>query len=221
MKSKEEWEKHYEREDPYGAGGRWLLEKSRIQDSFEAIPKGHTYEKALDLASGEGHFTSLLCNVAKKVVAVELSVNASTRAKKRLNGRNVEFIVANMSDVQFPSGSFDLICAIEAIRYCDNKEKEIDRWCNWLQPNGVLIATGPILPDYFTWNEFLNLFLKRFRKVTYVPVSSKFIFAKLANHHLLPFPEMFYDLSMQLTRRFPRYLTKHIAVVVNAADRIV
>jgi ubiquinone/menaquinone biosynthesis C-methylase UbiE len=220
MKSKEEWEKHYEQEDPFGAGSRWILERKRIFNSYNAIPKNRNYDHTLDLASGEGHFTEYLCGISKKIISVEISENASNRAKKRLAGKKVEFIISDIQEIDFPRESFDLVCAIEALCYCKDKEKEIEKWSSWLKPQGVLIATGAILSGYFTWNGFMNLFMKQFRKVTPIAVSSKFPLAKLANHHLVPFPETIYDMSMELTKQFPRHLTKHLAIVAHESDKI-
>jgi len=210
QKSADDWEAHYAKEDPYGAGGRWISERKRVYNSFLAIPN---YNAALDLCSGEGHFTSLLVNLVKSVVSVEISRNAIQRAQKKLEGKPVLFMHADVFEVDFPENPFDLVCAVECLEYARNKSKEVSKWARWLQPGGVLVATGPILPGYFTWEEFIACFESDFNVVDMRPVTTKFILAKLANRRLVPFPERVYDMSMALTRIFPKPLTKHLALV--------
>jgi SAM-dependent methyltransferase len=213
QKSPDDWEAHYAKEDPYGAGGRWISEKKRIWNSFLVIPKDRNYNAAVDLCSGEGHFTSLLADLVESVVSVEISRNAIQRAQKRLQGKPVLFRQADAFEIDFPNNSFDLVCAIECLEYAQNKPKEVSKWARWLQPGGLLVATGPILPGYFTWDEFVQYFERDFKVVDLRPVTTKFILAKLANRHLLAFPERIYDLSMALTRILPKPLTKHLALV--------
>jgi ubiquinone/menaquinone biosynthesis C-methylase UbiE len=213
LETRAEWEKQYSEEDPYGVGGRWISEQRRILNSFKAIPKGRKFDSALDLCSGEGHFTLLLTDIASSVTAIELSGNAVARARKRLVGKPVELQQADVSCVDFPPNSFDLICAVESLRYLKDKKAQVAKWSCWLRDGGILLATGPILPGYFRWDEFIGYFSEHFTILKTIPVTSKLLIAKLANRHLIPFPQEVYDLSTRLATLFPRLLTKHLAVV--------
>ncbi len=100
----------------------------------------------LDLASGEGYGSSMLAEKAKSVVGVDIS-EESVRHAKKVYGRheNLRFTVNNMTALEFPDKSFDVVVCLEAIEHiCKESQeltiKEIDRV---LRPDGLLVISNP------------------------------------------------------------------------------
>jgi SAM-dependent methyltransferase len=210
------WDKHYEREDPYGAGGWWLSERKRIFNTYLAIPRNRAYQRALDLCSGEGHFTSLLAALVPSIVSVEVSRIAMERARKRLAGKDVQFLNTSAFEVDFPEDSFDLICAVECLCYAANRPEQVSKWARWLKPAGSVVVTGALLKGYFDWNEITGLIGREFDDLELVPVTSDLILSKAANRTFMPFRDGMYDLSMKITRCFPRSCTRHLAIIARS-----
>ena len=85
-----------------------------------------------------------MINFCEKIVAVDISVRAITRAKLKLGEKTdkVLFINADIYKLEFYPNTFDLINALESLDYTDDVQSEINKWINWLRPVVILFFQG-------------------------------------------------------------------------------
>lgn len=94
---------------------------------------------ALDAGCGAGHYT---LNLAKRfrTVGVDKSEILIAKAieKSHKIGKNINFIVADISSLPFPSNSFNLITCLNVIEFVPSKKEAILELKRVLAPDGVL-----------------------------------------------------------------------------------
>jgi SAM-dependent methyltransferase len=98
--------------------------------------------RVLDLGCGAG------IPVARELAAGGFSVvgvDGSTRQIElaRINVPAAKFLLADMTNVQFPPASFDAICAFYSITHVPRNEHAalLQKIGTWLKPRGVLVAS--------------------------------------------------------------------------------
>jgi 2-polyprenyl-3-methyl-5-hydroxy-6-metoxy-1,4-benzoquinol methylase len=98
----------------------------------------------LDSCCGIGWGAFLLDAVASRVVAVDNDARVLKRAKSLWPGRNIEYVNASVLDLPLPSGTFDLVTAMESIEHFP--EQSIDRYllevARMLKPGGIVIGSS-------------------------------------------------------------------------------
>lgn len=97
---------------------------------------------ALDLGCGTGrHATRYLVERGLDVTGVDISPRSIEAARVEVPG--ARFLVADMSTVQFPAGSFDLVTAFYSIIHLPREEHAgiLARIATWLRPGGYLVAS--------------------------------------------------------------------------------
>lgn len=78
----------------------------------------------LEIGSGCGAITRLLCDKCRKVTAVELSRRRATATQLRCRGKNnLEVIAGNLNDIEFAE-KFDYITLIGVLEYQGNLQRE-------------------------------------------------------------------------------------------------
>jgi ubiquinone/menaquinone biosynthesis C-methylase UbiE len=135
----------------------WSFFGERVVDIL-ALQPGST---VLDVASGTG--TSALPAAEKvgptgSVIAVDTSSQMVALARQKANQRglqNIEFHVADMTNLEFPPDHFDAVICVLGIFFVDDMAKEIAALWRLVRPGGRLgIATvGPrfFQPMYDAW----------------------------------------------------------------------
>lgn len=214
--NKIKWENFYSILDPYGQD-KWYSDIMRRKSTIELLTKRElTFDSCLELGCGEGRITKKMLEFCKKITAVELSSKAIKKAKI-INEQDLEqitFIEDDMYQVTFEKEAFDLINAIESLDYTNKKKDEIDKWIQWLKPEGYIIFSGPNLPGYFTYNEILDLFSRKDLTIVEIKiVTTKFPLQWLISRVRLFQNDFFWSINMFSTKIFPRLFAKHIAVL--------
>ncbi|MDA9802802.1 class I SAM-dependent methyltransferase [bacterium] len=106
---------------------------------------------ALDLGCGNGIHTELLVEMGMSVTGVDVSPTALSKARTRIAAANLTqpfFAEALLSDLEFPSESFDLIISAGVLDYAGVLETRVtaSRLADWLRPGGkaflVFAAAG-------------------------------------------------------------------------------
>jgi SAM-dependent methyltransferase len=124
----------YEQWDEDGSdGGR----RARIDAVLPLVPSRHA---ALDLGCGTGiKATAHLARQFDTVIAVDISPRSIEVARERVPG--VEFIAADMTRVEFPAESFDLVTALYSVLHvpADEQPALTARVASWLAPAGVFL----------------------------------------------------------------------------------
>jgi arsenite methyltransferase len=101
-------------------------------------------QTVLDLATGTGIAAIAAARAIGprgKVVGVDLSPGMLDQARRKLGGtdlRNVEFIEADMEQVDFDTASFDAILCSSAMMWMSNIPATLTSCHRWLKPNGTL-----------------------------------------------------------------------------------
>ena len=111
----DEW---YQKEDPWNVRND-TAEKLKAQALFDIMD---TYEWGLDLACGEGYWTSLFALKCKHMIGTDISYNAIKRAQKyhvQWYQNVIEGITFFVSDMSSVSGThaFDVVIMMDALYY--------------------------------------------------------------------------------------------------------
>jgi SAM-dependent methyltransferase len=113
--------------------GRWLAR--------HLLPRLHESAHVLDLGCGNGIPTARLLAEHHTVIGVDLSEVQIARARRLVP--RAEFVVADMSLLDFPPASFDAVVSFFAIIHVplDEQPSLFARIGRWLRPGGVFLGT--------------------------------------------------------------------------------
>jgi 2-polyprenyl-3-methyl-5-hydroxy-6-metoxy-1,4-benzoquinol methylase len=111
-------------------------------------------ETCLDIGCGKGELSYMLSKKSQNVIAVDLADKMIEKAKVLYPNRNIKYVCGNILDMQFGSGSLDVIITTATAHHlpyewllCFSKEK--------LKKGGKLIildlAKANSLTDYIIW----------------------------------------------------------------------
>lgn len=113
------------------------LERPEVLGTLGCI-KG---KRVLELGAGIGRFTGEIAKTAKSVTACDF-MEVSIDENRRRNGHlaNVDFRVADVTTLQLPAGSYDLIFSNWLLMYLSDDEVAalMANALNWLSEDGVL-----------------------------------------------------------------------------------
>lgn len=114
----------YAIEDPWEMGsGREQL-RFRETNAFVESCVGRV-GSILELGCGEGHQSAHLASVCDRLVGIDVSERAISRARTRLP--NAEFMVADIASLSAPPRPFDLVVACEMLYYVKDIPATLDR----------------------------------------------------------------------------------------------
>lgn len=111
------------------------------QNEIIAYLPNYRGKKVLELGSGIGRFTSRLAVVAGHVTAVDF-MESYTEENKKDNGHfgNIDFKTADVTKLDYPPGSFDIVFSNWLLMYLTDEEVEalMGRILTWLKPGGFI-----------------------------------------------------------------------------------
>lgn len=113
--------------------GEWYLDTLS-----ERLPRGATL---LDLGCGAGIPTAMRLAEDFDVTGVDISPRQIERARR--NVPNAKFVAADITEVEFPPGSFDAVTAFYSIIHVPREEHYALFQCivRWLRPGGVFMGS--------------------------------------------------------------------------------
>ncbi|NLM49934.1 MAG: class I SAM-dependent methyltransferase [Clostridiaceae bacterium] len=131
---------------------KWNHNNCYFNELLKYIPKN--CGTCLDIGCGKGELTYLLSKKCAKVVGVDLADKMIEKAKLQNNNTNIEYICANILDLEFENNSFDVIITTATAHHLPfewllefSKEK--------LKKGGKLIILDLVKPktfgDYLLW----------------------------------------------------------------------
>jgi 2-polyprenyl-3-methyl-5-hydroxy-6-metoxy-1,4-benzoquinol methylase len=97
----------------------------------------------LDAACGVGYGSALLAETAARVVGVDVDESALGYARTRYARPNLEFVHGDLQCLAFEDGSFDVVCAFEAIEHLDRPETFVSEAARLLRDAGLFVASTP------------------------------------------------------------------------------
>lgn len=78
-------------------------------------------QRVLDLGTGTGVLPRNMYKYGAKFVATDISENQIKYAKKLSEGIDIDYIVSSAEELEFPSGSFDVVTACQCFMYFDKR----------------------------------------------------------------------------------------------------
>ena len=139
----------------------------------------------LDAGCGEGYGSYLLAGVGAKVIGIDISEQAVRHAKKKYVRENLKYQVMDITYLDFPNGSFDVVVSFQVIEHLNNVQKFLkeikrvlkkDGWAIIGTPNKSLCNDHPIGKYHvkeYRYNEFMDLLNTCFGKVEYYGIHLK------------------------------------------------
>jgi SAM-dependent methyltransferase len=99
---------------------------------------------ALDLGCGAGLPATAFLSRLAYVIGVDISPGQIALAEQLVP--DATFMVADMTSLEFPSGSFDIVSAIWSIIHVprDDQPRLLQDIYHWLKPGGKFLATWPL-----------------------------------------------------------------------------
>ncbi|MCJ2131719.1 class I SAM-dependent methyltransferase [Methylobacterium sp. E-045] len=101
------------------------------------------HRDVLDIASGEGYGTASLASVAKRVVGVDISMEAVAHANRRYGSENLSFKHGSIATIPADDKSFDLVVCFETLEHIGDQAKALAELRRVLRPDGLLIISTP------------------------------------------------------------------------------
>jgi SAM-dependent methyltransferase len=130
-----------ERFDPDAQGGRLLESEHRARYAWAAQVVGG--RSVLDAGCGTGYGTRMLARAgAKRVLGVDVAEEALATARES-SSEELAYQVADVRDLGFEAGSFDVVVCFEVIEHIDRREEALDELRRVLGPRGVLLISSP------------------------------------------------------------------------------
>lgn len=131
----------------------------------------------LDIASGEGHGTALLAQVARGVIGVEKDKALIAVAQQTHKRLNLRYELGDAAELPLSSASVDVVVAFEVLEHLQNQDLFLNEVHRVLRPGGLLIAstlnenfhalvhmqTNQSHISEFTQNEFSGLLSRHFK----------------------------------------------------------
>jgi SAM-dependent methyltransferase len=102
----------------------------------------------LDIACGEGYGSSILAEVARSVVGVDIADEAVNHAIEKYQEPNLRFLKGNCAQIPVVSASIDLVVSFETIEHHDQHEAMMLEIRRVLRPDGILLISSPNRPEY-------------------------------------------------------------------------
>jgi SAM-dependent methyltransferase len=96
----------------------------------------------LEAGCGRGAFAGYLADQGARVTACDVSPVAVGLANRLLAGR-AEAVVADLQQLPFPDGSFDVVASLETVEHLPDPVQGMRELVRVLKPGGKLVLTGP------------------------------------------------------------------------------
>ena len=97
----------------------------------------------LDIACGEGYGSSMLADVAKSVIGVDIAEEAIAHASTQYAASNLAFRQGNAAEIPLEDASVDLVVSFETIEHHDRHEDMLREIKRVLRPGGLLLISSP------------------------------------------------------------------------------
>ena len=131
---RDSWHHHVETSDAFDQVRAAVLSAAAPDPSLRVV----------DLGAGTGFLALALASSVEEAIAVDVSpVMMETLEKLAANGghHNVRCLVADLAEIDLPSGSLDLIVSSYALHHLRDSDKAalVQRAIKWLRPGGRIV----------------------------------------------------------------------------------
>ena len=112
----------------------------------------------LDVASGEGYGSSILANVARSVIGVDIDRAAIAHARTTYGGENLRFVQGSAIDLPLGDASVDAVVSFETLEHVRDHTRFMAEVKRVLRPGGRFIISTPERTVYSARSEPVNEF---------------------------------------------------------------
>lgn len=107
-------------------------------------------KRVLDAACGEGYGSAMLARDAASVLGLDISGQSIAHALQRYGdaGGRLRFATADVTQLDLPDASFDLIVSFETLEHVQEQEAMVAGFARLLRPDGVLLISSPDKANY-------------------------------------------------------------------------
>lgn len=124
----------------------------------------------LECACGTGLITQVIQPLCRQLIATDLSVNMLAQARKKCGkASNLTVELADITHLQYPSNSFDLVIAGNIIHLLNNPKKALDELSRVCRDSGRIIVPTYVQKD----GENPSLWIKLLRFLG-IPIKNSF-----------------------------------------------
>ena len=139
----------------FGLDRRW---KAQLLGELSPFVGAHT--RALDLACGTGDLAFALAAQGARVTGIDASPRMIDAAKVRGAGApSVDFVVGDMTALDVPDASVDIVTAGYALRNVPDYERALREIARVLRPGGRLLTLDFYRPENVVWRRALIAYL--------------------------------------------------------------
>jgi len=97
----------------------------------------------LEIACGEGYGAALLAQVARSVLAMDVSPEAVQHARRSYRRPNLTFRLADARRIEMPAASVDVVTSFETLEHFAEHERFYAELRRVLRPGGILMISTP------------------------------------------------------------------------------
>jgi 2-polyprenyl-3-methyl-5-hydroxy-6-metoxy-1,4-benzoquinol methylase len=133
---------HPVRFDPTRSAGTLMESEHLARYHWAAqLVAGHS---VLDAACGTGYGTRILARAgARRVTGVDLDAQTVAIADQRYGTEGLEFLEGDLSALELPEDSFDLVVCFEAIEHLGDPAAAVAELRRLVRPGGTLVVSSP------------------------------------------------------------------------------
>lgn len=99
---------------PEETPAKFLAEHLKAYEFAEDFVKG---KKVLEVGCGDGYGSAYLAKAASEVVGVDYEKNVIVSAQRKYARRNLIFLCADATHLEFKDNSFDVVCSFQVIEH--------------------------------------------------------------------------------------------------------
>jgi SAM-dependent methyltransferase len=97
----------------------------------------------LDAACGVGYGTAYLAEPASRVVGVDIDAGTLSYAQHRYGAPNVEFLQMDVTELDMPAASFDVVVSFETLEHVRDAPAAVGEAARVLREGGIYIVSTP------------------------------------------------------------------------------
>lgn len=112
------------------------IEKRAVTKALGSSPEGR---RILEIGCGTGHWAGFFSELGLEVFGVDLS-SGMVRVAQSRGIERARFALADASSLPFPSGSFDVGCAITTLEFVSDAQAALEELTRCVRPGGRIVV---------------------------------------------------------------------------------
>jgi 2-polyprenyl-3-methyl-5-hydroxy-6-metoxy-1,4-benzoquinol methylase len=140
------------------------ITRERLQRCLgEELCKTLSGKLVLECGCGAGRFTEILLDLGAKLTSIDLSSAVDANADQFPTGETHRIAQADITNLPFPVGSFEVVVCLGVIQHTPNPELTIQKLYEQVAPGGILVIDHYVLTLswYMKTAPLFRIFMKR------------------------------------------------------------